>query len=396
MKKIFVSILILAAAMPAIAQETYENAKIATEDLNGTARYVGMGGAMDALGADISTISSNPAGIGLFRKSSASLSFGAIIQQEAADFDGAKKTRMSFDQAGFVVACPVSDNSYVNFALNYHKSRNFGYILSASDRLVNASQNKLSYAKAKNGLLYSGTDYDGVPLVNDPLLSCNELDDMYTRNLLFDLNDNTWYYDNATSYTLDRNHKGYIGEYDFNLSGNSNDRFYWGITIGIHDVHYKHYGEYAEQLDGFNIRVSDDRQITGYGFDVKAGVIIRPIEESPFRFGLSVASPTMYDLKTVNSTSMLIRDNQTSVALNEESLKYKLNTPWKFGVSLGHTVGTNLALGAGFEYADYGSLDSRYGTGEYYDWWSDTYHEKSKSDEIMNRHTEKTLKGISG
>ena len=31
------------------AQETYENARISSTDLNGTARYVGMGGAMDLL-----------------------------------------------------------------------------------------------------------------------------------------------------------------------------------------------------------------------------------------------------------------------------------------------------------------------------------------------------------
>lgn len=50
----------LLGTMPMAAQETYENAKLTGEDLNGTARYVGMGGAMDALGADLSTISSNP------------------------------------------------------------------------------------------------------------------------------------------------------------------------------------------------------------------------------------------------------------------------------------------------------------------------------------------------
>ena len=66
MKKIIISVVALASVCAVMAQETYENAKIATEDLNGTARYVGMGGAMEALGADISTISSNPAGIGLF------------------------------------------------------------------------------------------------------------------------------------------------------------------------------------------------------------------------------------------------------------------------------------------------------------------------------------------
>lgn len=51
----------LFAATTALAQETYENANLVTEDLNGTARYVGMGGAMEALGADISVIGTNPA-----------------------------------------------------------------------------------------------------------------------------------------------------------------------------------------------------------------------------------------------------------------------------------------------------------------------------------------------
>ena len=58
MKKIFIIFIGgLVTSLSAIAQETYENARISDNDLNGTARYVGMGGAMDALGADISTMS---------------------------------------------------------------------------------------------------------------------------------------------------------------------------------------------------------------------------------------------------------------------------------------------------------------------------------------------------
>ena len=65
MKKI-ISLAVLSLAMlPAAAQDTYENARLLGSDLNGTARYVGMGGALDALGADISTIGTNPAGIGI-------------------------------------------------------------------------------------------------------------------------------------------------------------------------------------------------------------------------------------------------------------------------------------------------------------------------------------------
>ena len=67
MKKLYAAALMMAAVLPVAAQDTYESARLLGSDLNGTARYVGMGGAMEALGADISTISTNPAAIGLFR-----------------------------------------------------------------------------------------------------------------------------------------------------------------------------------------------------------------------------------------------------------------------------------------------------------------------------------------
>ena len=49
------------------AQDIYKVETFSGSDLNGTARFVGMGGAMNALGADLSTMGSNPAGIGMFR-----------------------------------------------------------------------------------------------------------------------------------------------------------------------------------------------------------------------------------------------------------------------------------------------------------------------------------------
>ena len=43
-------------AVGAGAQTIYDATNIAQKELNGTARFVGMGGAMGALGGDISTI----------------------------------------------------------------------------------------------------------------------------------------------------------------------------------------------------------------------------------------------------------------------------------------------------------------------------------------------------
>ena len=75
-------------------------------------------------------------------------------------------------------------------------------------------------------------------------MSCSLLDEIYDEvlNNLQNPGSKDWHYMEADRYALDRRHTGYIGEYDFNLSGNVDNSFYWGITLGLHDVHYTHYG----------------------------------------------------------------------------------------------------------------------------------------------------------
>ena len=53
--------------------------------------------------------------------------------------------------------------------------------------------------------------------------------------------------------------------------------------------------------------VRDERKVTGSGFDITAGVIVRPVAESPFRIGAYVKSPTWYDLTTSNVTGLRLR-----------------------------------------------------------------------------------------
>lgn len=372
-------------AMPAVAQETYENTKLIDNDLNGTARYVGMGGAMEALGADISTMSTNPAGVGLFRKSKVDGSLSVTSQEKYKSFGNADKTALSFDQLGIVYSMKQWNGSYLNFGFNYHKSRNFNQILGAASVLNGASQNKLTYLKLSKGVVESTND-----------LNYTQVDDLYAGHLLYNEADKSYYYYPADRYIFDSGDKGYIGEYDFNVSGNLGNRWYLGLTVGIHDVHYNGYSEYAEHLEenaeGIdNMALIDSRKITGTGFDVKLGAIFRPIESSPFRIGAYIHTPTFYDLTTSNYT--VLTDGKDAFN-SSESLSFKVNTPWKFGLSLGHTVDNVLALGVTYEYADYGSMDSREKDGSYYDSWYGDYYETSSSDKSMNRHTERTLKGV--
>ena len=396
MKKILFAALAFAVVLPAAAQDTYESARLLGGDLNGTARYVGMGGAMEALGADISTTGTNPAGIGLFRHDFVSAGFGLVSQADANEFDGRSTTNMSFDQVGFVYTMRQDRSSYINLAFNYHKSRNFNQILSVTDRLDGASQSKLTLDKFAEGVIKSSDD-----------LTYNQVDvlyheGLYDTNLILkdgSFNKDAYRFD-GDNYTFNRGNKGYISEFDLNISGNINDRVYLGVTVGIHDVHYRGYSNYFENvksntLDLRTAELEDSRDLDGSGYEVKLGAVIRPIESSPFRFGLYINSPIFYDLRSVNKTGLRLNGQYfADENPRHDELKYEFRTPWKFGVSLGHTIGTNLALGATYEFSDYGATDARIKRGEGYDWYYDTYYTKTDRDKEMNDHIKQTLKGV--
>ena len=210
MKRFFflACVTLIAASMQ--AQETYEGAELATEDLNGTARYIGMGGAMEALGADISTISTNPAGIGMFRRSWIGASAGATIQKgnslNGSVYSDNGKTNADFNQIGFVFAMQTGNESYFNFGFNYHKRRNFNQILSAMGALSNSSvSEKAVLAKCSNTPSY--TNMDDIVFSNYEEQGVKHLP---YGTQFFGMNDN----------------EGYIAEFDFNISGNIKNRLF--------------------------------------------------------------------------------------------------------------------------------------------------------------------------
>ena len=236
MKKIF-TLGFLMFATGVAAQNSYSNAEItSTADVIGTARYVGMGGAMGALGADISAISDNPASIGLFRKSDVSLTAGALWPKDRSYKEGDKLTHGTFDQMGFVTSWKTmgSRMRYFNFAFNYQKKFNLnsGFYadndalgdLSQADQLASLSN---SYYVDEN---ITGTAYNAYVTDKDEL----------------------GYYNSWGAYGNQYAHwsTGSMQAYDINFSGNVLDRYYWGITIGCDNLDYDKYTTYTEFRDG--------------------------------------------------------------------------------------------------------------------------------------------------
>ncbi len=84
----------------AYSQGEVEALKFSRQELYGTARSMAMGGAFGALGGDISGISVNPAGIGIYRSSEIVGTFGFSNQKSTVGSLSRSKKRFRYAQPG--------------------------------------------------------------------------------------------------------------------------------------------------------------------------------------------------------------------------------------------------------------------------------------------------------
>lgn len=86
-------------------------------------------------------------------------------------------------------------------------------------------------ARALNGSSQSTQTVikDGVGLFDTQAWS--QLDDLYYGNMLYDKSTDMIYSYEGEAYDFNRAVTGYIGEFDFNISGNIKNRLYLGLTL---------------------------------------------------------------------------------------------------------------------------------------------------------------------
>lgn len=379
---------LIGAAAAADAQDSYDAQNFVNSDLNGTSRFVAMGGALGALGGDISVMSTNPAGTAMYRRSDASISIGGLFTEKGAlDHD---RSRMSLDQGGALITFDMNNPSgkglqFVNFGVNYQKKRNYfsnqRTDIQHLDGKMGQSWQIASLCNEAWDNNYYGTLADmSASVFNSPrsvgILSEKyyDRDGNFLGSELLDVDDPNYlsphdeknvdlvnyegfgadkaYYEKAT--------QGANVQVDLNVSLNLSDQLFFGASVGVYDIDYKRESFYQELgMDGNAYDWSNVYKTTGDGFDVKLGFICRPIEDSPFRFGVTVHTPIWYRMTDSNSAELWYTPKDAAEYMvgfhSNDEYDYNFRTPWKFGLSLGHTIGTNFAIGAEYEYQDLGT-----------------------------------------
>lgn len=333
------------------AQDYYDAQNFATSDLNGTARFVAMGGALGALGGDINVMSTNPAGTGVYRSSDAALSASGVFAGDGAR--GHDGSRLSFDQGGAVITFDMENPldkglQFVNFGLNYQKKRNFLFNQHTNiNNLDNYYSQTFQIADLCNYSYensYWGTIAD-MSATQDGV-----------HGTILDESGEYGYNGFPGSFAkFEKATYGSNSQADVNVSFNLNDQFFFGASVGVYDIDYSRESFYQETgVDGNVYDFSNWYKTEGDGFDVKLGFIFRPIEDSPFRIGAYVHTPIWYRMTDTNGAILRLNNQYVSSATNSE-YDYRYRTPWKFGVNIGHTIGQNFAIGAEYEFQDLGS-----------------------------------------
>lgn len=397
MKKIIFSLAATALGFGASAQNAMDAYSISQGDLRGTARFMSMAGAFGALGGDLSTLTQNPAGLGVYRSSE----IGATL-----DFDFQSVSTQGFNK-----------NSMTKVFCN-----NFGYV--GTVNLQGDLMKTFSWGATFNRRASFNRDYHGsfasmpTSLTNyiagqvSPLgVTPGELSEFGSTNP-YDPHGSYWPYwlgvlgyntglinpTAGTSYIglagnnsavdgyFSVSERGYLDEYSINFGGNLADIVYWGIGVGITDLSFTQWSTYSEDVTNANVPVAGSRDpqftgrayteggtasyfldnykhITGSGFNIKLGVIVKPIEE--FRLGVAVHTPTWTNLNLTTDASVDFEYSSGYTGffgngydeLDYPSyLEYSMRTPWKFMLSAAGVIGGRFILSADYERDAYDAM----------------------------------------
>jgi long-subunit fatty acid transport protein len=373
MKKILISGgLILIMATFAQAQNQIDALRFSQFYYGGTARSMAMGGAFGALGADFSSLSTNPAGIGLYKTSEFSITPSLFVGNTKSDYAGnfAEDIKYNFN---------VSNLGLVFTVIPKKETSDWKGIQ------VGFGVNRL--ANFNNATMTEGPNREN-SILNDYLLHAAGLPPDKLNPFDTELAFNTYLIDtigSATDYfsavprggALQTNSietKGSANEMVLTLGGNFNERLYIGATLGFPYLRFNKSSTYRELdeadtiADFKQLYIYDDEQTDGSGINFKLGLIYRITDW--VRIGAAIHTPTFYSLKYKFSRKMNSQfDNgmQYSDETNPGRFNYELTTPLRATGNIAFIINKYALLSFDYEFVDYSDARMRSSQYKFFD-----------------------------
>lgn len=412
MKKLYLALSMCCTASGLFAQSAIDAYRFSQPDLRGTARFMGMGGAFGALGGDLSSLSQNPAGIGVYRSNEIGFTLDLDAQKATSDAAGLKtnnsQTKFFLDNIGGVATMRLGGvMPNINFGFTFNKAVSFNRRYRGTMPQIQTSMSNYIAGIANNEELTvadvtTPTDGSYNPYnPNDGGIQPSWLSilgyDSYLINPNGDPDNPLWtgqYGEGTTgSASFDVTEKGSVDEYNIAFGGNINNIVFWGMNFDIINFDYRldaSYGENLQQGYVYNPTAKKPLQTesrwgmrniyraNGTGFNYQLGVIVKPIQE--LRLGLALHTPTWYSLTETYSANTDCHYFGETIKANTNqgypgSQDYNFRSPWKVIASIAGVFGGKFIISTDYEWAGYKgmkfsettSYDDR---GGYWDDWN--------------------------
>lgn len=363
--KSFFIVLFTACTVHTYAQYDVEALQFSRIMPTGSSRYAGMGGAMGALGADISTSSSNPAGIAVFRGSSISVTPSLFFSNDQSNYQNNTysddRFNFNFGNLGLVFSMRMNKEKtkglqFLNFTIGYNRSSNFNRNAFYAGETDEYSLGRV-FADNAQGIAPSNLD----PFYEKLAFNTYVIDTLPGAGGA-DYGVNGAIAGERIGINRQINTRGSIGDITLGGAANFSNRFYVGASLNISLLNYKNTTTYSEEntfgiVPGFNhSRFQEFQDISGVGFNLKVGAIYRPTDW--LRIGAAFHTPTWYSMSEVYNTS--ISSSFSFGSYKAESpignFDYSMRTPLRVQASLGFVALKYALIGVEYEFADYSKI----------------------------------------
>lgn len=365
------------------AQSETDAFSLSRSEIQGTARYLSMGGAFAAIGGDLSAAIDNPAAVAVFHASdfavTGSLGFYKTQATWYNQYSRNNENPITTPQVGVAIVGydPVIGKGF-SFAINrsrkQHYNRKFTIATSPTGQLTGSE-----------GLPFSLADYaamttpDNTPIVN--LLIDNKGNYNSSAPWLSVLaHEAGWilpehetgptgvfqsgfmYLDKGQLVpfgpkrsAINMQESGYADNYDFSFGYNHSDRLYLGASIKYLSIYHKlrsYYDEEFKYADYLSLR--NELVTRGGGVGLSLGGIVRPFEG--LRLALAYHSPYWVSL-----TDTFYAEAESAYTAEVENKKYNLKgkTP-RDHISYGLMTPSRIVLGAAYTFGQRGMISVSY------------------------------------
>ncbi|WP_300905022.1 transporter [uncultured Alistipes sp.] len=371
----------------------------------GTARAMGMGGAFVSLGADLTSMTLNPAGLGMYRRNEITLT--PLVSLSSASTGGTSEwldnSRSRFSLANLGVALNLYENpkrGLVSLTLGIGVNRvadfNTRYSFSSESRydsgtgqlmptIADIFGQQLGQAgiwPAANGSL----GYNADPAFWPAILGYNG----YMLNVENNGREDLWVpsyigHNASVGHSMDVVHSGSINEFSLSVGGNVNNIVYFGASLGVQSVRRTSRVTYQEEYlypgsdgvaldrDGRPLEAQLDyaslqqrQTLSGAGVNFKLGVTVRPV--AGLRLGAAFHTPTYYSLSQLyrgdietygrNNTTHEGQESfdSTPVQRDEGSSSWNFTSPARLLLGASYTFGRFAIVSVDYERAWYNGM----------------------------------------